>query len=56
MSVLVPEIPQEVVDQLIKVTKEKLPVPVDDAIIKDIIETHIQTVRDYFLKNVNVNQ
>lgn len=54
MSVLVPEIPKEVVDELVATMKDKLPVQIDDAVINDIIETHIRIVRDYFQKNVNV--
>ena len=55
MSVLVPEIPKEVVYELVATMKDKLPVQIDDAVINDIIETHIRIVRDYFQKNVNVN-
>ena len=42
-----PDVPQEVKDQLITVMKDKLPTPVDDAILNDIIETHIQIMKEY---------
>ena len=42
-----PEVPQEVKDRLISVMKEKLPTPVDDAILNDIITTNIEIMKDY---------
>ena len=41
------EFPQEVIDRLANVMKEKLPTPVDDAIIYDIIHTHIAIAGEY---------
>ena len=41
------QFPQEVVDRLADVMKEKLPTPVDDAIIYDIIHTHIAIAGEY---------
>ena len=41
------EFPQEVIDKFIASMKEKLPTPVDDAILNDIIQTHIKIADDY---------
>ena len=41
------EFPQEVVDKFIATMKEKLPTDVDDAILYDIIQTHIKIADDY---------
>lgn len=38
---------QEVKDQLLAMMKEKLPTPVDDAILMDIIDTHGSIVAEY---------
>ena len=45
------EFPQEVIDQFVSAMKQKLPVEVDDAIIMDIIQTHIQ-IADEYLKSI----
>ena len=44
---IIPEIPQDVIDRLVASTKEKLP-DVDDAVIRDVIATNIQIVREHF--------
>ena len=43
------DLPPEVIDQLVIVAKEKLPVDVDESIIRDIIAAHIQISKDYLL-------
>jgi DNA-binding TFAR19-related protein (PDSD5 family) len=45
-----PEMPQDLENQLIAVLKEKLPTPVDDSILKDIIQSQNKIFED-FLKN-----
>lgn len=39
--------PQEVIDRLADVMREKLPTPVDDAILYDIINEHIRIANEY---------
>ena len=42
-----PEIPQDVVEKLVSATKEKFP-NADDTVVRELINSHIQTVREYF--------
>ena len=44
---IIPEIPQEVIEKLVASSKEKLP-GVDDAVVRDVIASNIQIVREYF--------
>jgi hypothetical protein len=46
------ELPQDVKDQLLTVMKDKLPAPVDDAILSDIIETHRGIISEYIKSQV----
>jgi len=43
----IPEIPQEIVEKLVAATKEKFP-NADDKVVRELIDSHIETVREYF--------
>ena len=45
------DLPQEVLDQLANVIREKIP-GVDNAIVDDIILTHKQIVKDYLVSQM----
>jgi hypothetical protein len=44
---VVPEFPPEVIDKLIASMKQKLPMPVDEAILRDIIKTNMDITWEY---------
>lgn len=42
-----PQFPPDVMEKLVASMKEKLPYPVDDAVINDIIETNMKIAWEY---------
>ena len=49
------QIPQSMKDQLLNTMKSKLPTPVDDSILMDILETHYNLMDAYLDSYFNQN-
>ena len=48
MYLIYSDLPQEIVDRLVAIAKEKLP-DADEAVLKEMIAQHMQVVKDYII-------
>ena len=46
----VPQLPQELRDHLIKIMKDRLPAPVDDAILNDIVTASVEAFKGWVIE------
>lgn len=48
MYLIYSDLPQEVVEKLVTIAKQKLP-DADEAVLRDMIAQHMQVVKDYII-------